>query len=65
MRKILQSRLGFTIVELAIIVIVLGILAAITIPKYNSLSSEARESACKSALKTTLVDSGLIFYPFK
>ena len=60
MRKIFQSRLGFTIIELAIILIVLSILAVIAIPKYNSVSSEAKESACKSALKN--LRSGISIY---
>jgi type II secretory pathway pseudopilin PulG len=60
MRKILRSRLGFTIVELVIILVVLAIMAAIAIPRYNSVSSEAKESACKSALKN--LRAGIYIY---
>lgn len=60
MCKIFQSRSGFTFVELAIILIVLAILAAIAIPKYSNTPSEAKESACKSALKN--LRSGITIY---
>lgn len=44
------DRRGFTLIELVIIIVVLGILAAIAIPKYSDISSEAREAAARGAL---------------
>jgi prepilin-type N-terminal cleavage/methylation domain-containing protein len=41
---------GFTLIELVIIIVVLGILAAIAIPKYQDISSDAKEAACRGAL---------------
>ncbi|MDD4051187.1 MAG: prepilin-type N-terminal cleavage/methylation domain-containing protein [candidate division Zixibacteria bacterium] len=41
---------GFTLIELVIIIVVLGILAAIAVPKYQDITSDAREASCRNAL---------------
>jgi prepilin-type N-terminal cleavage/methylation domain-containing protein len=46
----LSSQHGFTLIELVIIIVVLGILAAVAIPKYQDIATEARESSCKASL---------------
>ena len=48
--KRLANHKGFTLIELVIIIVILGILAAVTIPKYSDISSEAREAAARGAL---------------
>lgn len=53
MFRIRNSRRGFTIVELLIVVVVIAILAAITIVAYNGVSRSARESSIKSDLRNT------------
>ena len=45
-------RKGFTLVEILIVVIILGILAAIVIPQFTEASNDARESALASDLQT-------------
>ena len=46
------SRKGFTLVEILIVVIILGILASIVIPQFTAASSDARNSQLSSDLQT-------------
>ena len=43
---------GFTLVEILIVVVILGILAAIVIPQFSQASTEARESSLRSNLQS-------------
>jgi len=43
---------AFTLVEILVVVIILGILAAIVIPQFSTASDEARESAVRSNLRS-------------
>ena len=46
------SRKGFTLIEILIVVIILGILAAIVIPQFAGASDDARKSSTASQLQT-------------
>lgn len=48
----MKARSGFTLVEILIVVVILGILAAIVIPQFTSASDEAKQSALRSNLQT-------------
>lgn len=47
----MRARSGFTLVEILIVVIILGILAAIVIPEFSDASTQAKESSLKSNLQ--------------
>ncbi len=56
----LANRRGFTLIELVIIIVVLGILAAVAIPKYQDMSAQAKDAACRGALGA--LRSGITIY---
>ena len=45
------NKKGFTLVEILIVVVILGILAAIVIPQFSEASTEARKSSVQSNLQ--------------
>ncbi len=47
----MKAEKGCTLVEILIVVVILGILAAIVIPQFTSASTEAKESALQSDLQ--------------
>jgi general secretion pathway protein G len=48
----MKARKGFTLVEILIVVVILGILAAIVIPQFTNASSEAKQASLRSNLQT-------------
>jgi len=52
MRHIRKAPKGFTLIEILIVVIILGILAAIVIPQFSSASNDARLSSLQSTVQT-------------
>jgi len=50
MRKV-RNQKGFTIMELMIVIVIIGILIAIAVPAYNSFRERAQKTACISNLR--------------
>jgi len=57
-----NSRSGFTLVELLIVVVVIGILAAMAIPKFQSTKGKAYLASVKSDLKNLSTAEESFFY---
>jgi general secretion pathway protein G len=52
-------RRGFTLIEILIVVVILGILATIVIPQFTSASQQARENTLKDDLRYLRVQLGV------
>ncbi len=67
-RQILTNNRGFTLIEIMVVVVILGILAAIVVPRLLSRPDEARVTKAKTDIKGLESSLGLFkldngFYP--
>ncbi len=55
----MRNEKGFTLMELMIVIVIIGVLAAIGIPAYNGYVNKAKEAACKANKRTIETAAGL------
>lgn len=59
-----RSDEGFTLIELLIVIVILGILAAIVVLSVSGITSRGKQAACKSDVETVTVASEAYYAKF-
>ena len=59
MRKMMNKK-GFSLVELMIVVVIMGILIAVAIPLYNNIVKNSKNSTCEANIDT--IQSAAVVY---
>ncbi|MFY9134472.1 MAG: prepilin-type N-terminal cleavage/methylation domain-containing protein, partial [Bacillota bacterium] len=56
-----RDQRGFTLMELMIVIVIIGVLAAIGIPAYNNYTKKAKTAACDAQKRSIATAVGLFY----
>ena len=59
-KPVLRSEKGFTLIEIISVLVLIGILAAVAVPKFINLQADARDKAAEAAVSEGIAQVNLI-----
>ena len=57
----MRNERGFTIMELLVVIVIIGVLAAIGVPAYQNMTKKAKDTACEANRRTISTAAGMYF----